>query len=204
MRVSATWPIAVLPLLTIGPTAYEEAVTSTVEGTIYTPNVRMAGAVVYIVPDRNQTSLPPIDHPIIDQVNLRFVPRVTVVVPGTTVEFRNSDPILHNVFHPENPGEGFNLGTYLRTDRRAYTFDELGAHVILCHVHPEMVAYVVVIPTPFYSIVDAAGHFRIDRVPPGRHTLLVWHRSTESFERPIVVREGNVLHLELELSRRER
>lgn len=177
--------------------------TGTVRGRIYAPNVPMTGAVVYLVAERPSSvpRLPPATNPIIDQVNLRFVPRVLVVVPGTTVEFRNSDPILHNVFNPAGPGEGFNLGTYPRTDLRSRTFTEFGAHVILCHVHPEMVAYVVVVPTTYHAVVGRRGRFSIRDVPAGRFTLRVWHRRTMPFERTVEVREDRTLELELELSR---
>ena len=194
---------SILPILVLASVvAHGSPHAATVSGSVYAPNVPMEGAVVYIVPEANQTYAPPTESPVIDQVNLRFVPHVRVVLPGTTVEFRNSDPILHNVFNPGNTGEGFNLGTYPRPDSRTRTFNVLGAHMILCHVHPEMAAYVVVVPTPYHSIVDATGRFRIDNVPPGRHTLHVWHRRTKPFERTVVVPDGSHLDLELELSRR--
>lgn len=200
MRAPSPSILPILALATVMAHGLPQA--TTVGGSVYAPNVPMEGAVVYIVPETNQTYALPTDNPVIDQMNLRFVPRVRVVLPGTTVEFRNSDPILHNIFNPGNPGEGFDLGTYPRNDRRTRTFTTLGAHVILCHIHPEMAAYVVVVPTPYHSIVDAIGRFRIDNVPQGRHTLRVWHRRTKPFERTVVVRDGRHLDLKLELSRR--
>ncbi len=169
----------------------------TVEGTIRILNVRAAGAVVYLIAERHSGYTRAPEPPVIDQLNLRFVPRVLVVLPGTTVEFRNSDPLLHNVFGPGGPGPRFDLGTYPRNERRSHRFDEHGAHVILCHVHPEMVAYVVAVPTPYHAVVDEAGHFRIEEVPAGRYTLRVWQRRIKPFRRSIVVKQGQVLQVEL-------
>jgi len=159
----------------------------------------MAGAVVSLVPDREATFPPPREHPVIDQANLRFVPRLLVVRPGMTVDFRNSDPILHNVFGPPGPGEGFDLGTYPRTHSRSHTFTALGVHAILCNVHPEMVAYVAVVATPYHAVVDTVGRFRIDSVPAGRYSINVWHRHTVPFVQPLELYEASRLDLTLEL-----
>ncbi|MBI4521480.1 MAG: hypothetical protein HY701_11630 [Gemmatimonadetes bacterium] len=171
-----------------------------VEGRVTAVNARVAGSVVFLVPE-NAGPYPPSAPALIDQVNLRFVPRVVVVTPGSTVQFRNSDPILHNVFSPRGPGEGFDLGTYPRGERRARTFTDPGFHVILCHVHPEMAAFVAVVPSPYHAVVDEAGRFRIETVPAGRYTLHVWSRRREPDGLPVVVREGDVLRVEVDLGR---
>lgn len=177
---------------------------ATVSGSVYARNVSMAGAVVSLVPEGEATFPPPREHPVIDQANLRFVPRLLVVLPGTTVDFRNSDPILHNVFGPPGPDEGFDLGTYPRTHLRSHTFTALGAHAILCNVHPEMVAYVVVVATPYHAVVDTSGRFRIDGVPAGRYAINVWHRHTEPFVQLVVLRQASRLDLTLELEASKR
>ena len=173
----------------------------TIAGTVRVPNGRASNAVVYLVSGRDYDVALQVEHPVIDQVSLRFSPSVIVVLPGTAVEFRNSDPVFHNVFSPGRSGEKFDLGRYPRNDSRSHTFRADGAHVILCHIHPEMVAYVVVAPTPYFAIVDGTGRFRIDDVPPGRYTIRVWHRRVRPFEEELVVRDGKHLHLNLVLTR---
>lgn len=169
-----------------------------VEGSIFALDVRLTGAVVYLLAER-VTAFPPPAPALIDQVNLRFVPPVLTVLPGTSVEFRNSDPLLHNVFGAGHPGDAFDLGTYPRGKRRVHTFTRPGPHVILCHVHPEMAAYVVVVPTPYAAVADREGRFLIPDVPRGRYTLRVWHRRTRPYERLVTVAPGERVHLELEL-----
>jgi plastocyanin len=162
---------------------------ATVEGVVRASG-RVTDLVIYLVPATPIEPSAPETSPFIDQVRLQFVPSALAVRPGTNVEFRNSDPILHNVFSPEGPGPGFDLGTYPRTESRSYTFTELGSHVILCHVHPEMYAYVIVVPTLYHAVANEDGSFRIESVSPGRYTLNVVERRQSRFSRNIAL-DGN-------------
>lgn len=163
-----------------------------VEGTVHFSTRPAAGAVVFLEPGVPHSFDYPEQSAIVDQVNLRFVPQVLAVLPGTMVAFPNSDPILHNVFSPGLTGRGFNLGTYPPGEERAYRFDDPGIHVILCHVHPEMVAYVAVVPTPYRAVIDTSGAFEIEGVPPGRYTLRIWRVRRPAVEREVIVTEGGV------------
>ena len=164
--------------------------------------IRAVDAVVYLVPV-DSAPLPPPAQATIDQRELRFVPRVVVVPPGSTVDFLNSDALLHNVFSPPRPGPGFNLGVYPLAEHRSHLFAEEGGHVVLCHVHPEMLAYVVVLPSPYWATADPEGRFRLDSIPPGRYRVQVWHRRLEFPGQDITV-GLTPLRLELLLSPRRR
>jgi plastocyanin len=129
-----------------------------VSGTVTAPAPGMGGVVVYLI--RAGSARVPAIAPLsaqIDQRNLQFVPRVITVSPGSTVSFPNSDPVMHSVFHPSTHAGGFDLGTYPQGERRSFTFDNEGAYVIFCHVHPEMVAYVVVVASPYRAVTDDDG-----------------------------------------------
>jgi len=41
--------------------------------------------------------------------------------------------------------------------------------------HPGASAWVVVPPHPYYTLTDEQGRFRLDDVPAGEYTLVVWH-----------------------------
>jgi plastocyanin len=114
---------------------------------------------------------------LMDQKHLEFVPHVLAVLKGTTVDFLNSDATLHNVFWPNIGGNrklAGNLGTWPQGQHKSFTFDSLGAAPLLCNVHPEMSAYVVVVPTPYFAVTDSAGDYEIKDVPPGQYTLKTW------------------------------
>lgn len=167
-------------------------------------HLRTAGAVVYLVPAEGPIAAAAADTAVLDQRDLRFEPRVLAVKPGTTVEFQNSDPILHNVFSPSGRDGGFDLGTYPRGDQRPHTFTDPGAYIVLCHVHPEMVAYIVVVPTPYYAVADEQSRFRLEGLPPGRYTLAVWHYGAAPLERAVEITPGTVLRVDLGVARARR
>jgi hypothetical protein len=191
-----------LLLATGGFVSQAEAQAGGVEGRMSVERGHPAGTVVFLVPESEVRHNPPLDPVIVDQVDLRFVPQVVAVAPGTTVAFPNSDPILHNVFSPRGPGDGFNLGTYPPSETRSRRFTEPGMHVILCHVHPEMVAYVAVVPTPYHALVDEEGAFAITDVPAGPYSLRVWHGRRPTVEKEVVVPAGQTVRVELVLGAR--
>ena len=108
------------------------------------------------------------------QRNKRFSPHVLVVQAGSMVQFPNEDPFFHNVFSLF-AGKRFDLGLYEAGSSRSVRFDHPGASFLFCNIHPEMTAVIVVVPTPYYGLSDAAGRISIAGVPDGRYQLKVWH-----------------------------
>jgi plastocyanin len=160
----------------------------------------MSGVVVYLVPAAPAAAaLPPLTVQM-DQRDLRFVPPVIAITPGSTVSFSNSDAIMHNVFSPRQRTGGFDLGTYPKSERRSFTFRDESVHVILCHVHPEMVAYVVVVASPYRGVSDAAGQFRIEGVAAGTYRLRTWHRRLQTVERQVIVPANGDVRVDLSLT----
>lgn len=173
----------------------------TVTGVVYVHNAPAEGAVVYLLADEAPPPVPA-SPVVMDQRRLRFVPAALPVLPGRTVAFRNSDPLLHNIFSPDTLGDAFDLGTYPEGESRSHTFRRPGAHLILCHIHPEMEGYVFVLSTSHHSVTDADGRFTLEDVPPGTHLLHAWHRRAEANRRTITVGPHQLLRLELHLARR--
>lgn len=191
-------------LLCVSSVGHLNAQSAAIGGVVTAPGEPTVGAVVFLVP-KEQTGEGYAQQSVtIDQLQLRFVPPLLVVTPGAVVAFQNSDPILHNIFSPQGPGPGFDLGMYPTSESRSHTFDEVGTHVILCNVHPEMVAYVLVVPTTLYAVVGEGGRFSLEDLPAGNYTLKVWHRSAGSLEREILLGDGDFLRLRLQLPTADR
>jgi len=128
-------------------------------------------------------------HVVMDQKNLTFVPGVLAVRRGTVIEFTNSDDVQHNVFTPAAIAGRFNLGTYNRGEARSVPLDQSGEAVVLCNIHMEMEAHIVVLDGPWFATTDRGGAFRIRDVPAGRYTLRVWRRGWLPYTRAVDVGE---------------
>lgn len=125
------------------------------------------------------------------QRDRQFQPRVTVVQKGDVVAFPNADLIVHNVFS-RSPAAEFDLGEYKQGVSRSVRFRKAGSVDIYCNKHPWMVAHVKVLDTPHYALTNAAGEFRIEGVPPGTYTLVVWQPSGEELRSRVSVAPGSV------------
>jgi plastocyanin len=146
-----------------------------------------ADAVVYVAAITGKTFPPPAAHAKIDQVNLVFAPHVLPVLAGTTVDFLNSDKVLHNAFSPDTCAEKFNLGTWPQGQTKSYTFKSECAATVLCKVHPEMEAFVVAVPTPYFAVTKADGSYTIADVPDGAYTVKVWHPKLKAAQKAVTV-----------------
>ncbi len=145
-----------------------------------------ADAVVYIEKVGDKSFPAPKEHPLIDQKGLKFHPHVLPVLAGTTIDFQNSDDVLHNVFSPDACADKMNLGTWPKGQRRSFTFKNPGCQaVLLCNVHPEMEAFVVVCETPYFAVTSDDGTYEIKDVPPGKYTLKIWHEKDKG--QPVTV-----------------
>jgi plastocyanin len=136
---------------------------------------------------------PPADHVSIDQRKMNFNPHVTVVVQGTTVDFVNSDAVGHNVYWPSIGGNkklAHNLGTWPKGEKKSFQFTDLGSATLLCNVHPEMSAFLVVVPTPYFAVTDSDGAYEIKDVPPGTYTLKTWSEDGKVTTQPVTVAAG--------------
>ena len=127
---------------------------------------------------------------LMDQKHVVFIPYVLPVVQGTTVEFHNSDSVDHNVFGVG--ADEFNLGTYGSGASRGATFNKLGEVDILCNVHPEMAAFILVLQNPYFAQPDGSGKFRIADVPEGQYVLKAWHEGKTKKQDVNVPAKGNV------------
>ena len=110
----------------------------------------------------------------IQQRDREFIPYVTIVQSGTTVEFPNRDPVKHHVYS-FSPAKLFEIKLYAGKAARPVTFDKPGEVALGCNIHDWMEAYVLVVNSPYFAKTGSNGKAIIPNVPEGRYRLRVWH-----------------------------
>ena len=197
----------VATMLVLGPSARGATPGEvTIEGTVTVldregkPKSHNDGVIVFLDDvEHPPAATPPGPHAVLRQVDKAFVPSVLPIVVGTTVDFPNNDTVFHNVFSLSKT-QPFDLGIYEQGGSRSVTFDQPGLVKVYCNIHPQMVGHVVVLPTPYFAVTDAAGHFVIRQAPLGRATVRTWYPASRSWpEQTVAVTPQGVHDLQLRL-----
>lgn len=155
--------------------------------------------VVYIDRIEGKTFTPPTDPRVIDQINKAFVPHVLPILVGSRVTFRNGDALLHNVHTVRGRKSLFNLAIPAGGPPLTKAFHEPGEVAVLCNIHPEMAAYIIVLEAPYAAVTDEQGRYEIVGIPEGTYTLKTWHEKLKPVSMTVTVRgeEPVIVHVEL-------
>lgn len=149
-------------------------------------------AVVYIE-KMDRESPAPKYHAVMNQISLTFVPHVLPILKGTPVDFPNSDYIFMT-----------GLGDWPVVKLRSHTFNKLGVAVMICPLHPDMEAFVVVLQNPFFDKTHDDGKFTIEGVPPGEYTLKVWHKKLGADPQKVIVTAGETTTVDFVFNKRKK
>jgi plastocyanin len=131
------------------------------------------------------------------QKDLAFIPALLPVRIGTKVEFPSFDDTYHSIFS-YSPAKRFDLGRYRPDERPIPTqvFDKLGLVTLRCDIHEHMRGLILVLDTPYFVMTDTAGHFRLNGLPAGHHTLKAWIDSRTTREKPVELKNGQTLRVD--------
>jgi plastocyanin len=169
------------------------ALGANVMGTVKVPKGRAPeDAVVFVAPVPGKAFPAPADPVVMDQIRKKFTPHVLLVRKGQRVLFPNSDLVRHNVFSPSTVHR-FNLGIYPPGASKEEVFDASGVVALLCALHPEMSAYIVVTETPWAAHVGADGRYSLSGLPPGRYDLVAWHEGLKEARVSVQLKTDDVV-----------
>jgi plastocyanin len=137
---------------------------------------KLANVYVYVKDGLgNKIYAAPTEPTVLDQKGCRYVPHVLAAMVGQPIEFRNSDPTMHNVHMQPTVGgnQQFDISQPPNggTTRHAFAKPELMIPV-RCNNHPWMEAFLNVAPNPFFAVSGEDGHFAIHGLPPGTYTIV--------------------------------
>lgn len=157
--------------------------------------------IIYFEPNRKALIQPLITPHQIMMRKKEYYPRVSVVTVGSEIQISNHDSIIHNAFSPSKPND-FDLGFYGKSEGKIYRISEPGVVRVFCNVHFHMVAYVLVLETPYFTQPDKNGFYSLDNLPPGDGQLVFWHERTEQIIKKISVPYSRNVDVELEVNKR--
>ncbi len=136
------------------------------------------------------------------QRNKQFVPYVSAVQTGSEVQFPNKDNVKHHIYS-FSPAKKFEFPLYAGTPPEPVVFDKAGLVTLGCNIHDWMVAYILVVPTPWFSVTDVAGELRLQNLPAGTYDVEVWQpRLKNSSSRPrqrVVLKTDASINFQLDL-----
>ncbi|HJU89884.1 MAG TPA: hypothetical protein VJ672_10855 [Gemmatimonadaceae bacterium] len=130
-------------------------------------------------------------------------PRVQATIAGGTLNVLSVDPVEHRTRFVA-PGERavtvitqFDVGQVVpRTD----LLSSPGLLEVRCDLHPWSRAWIHVFDHPYFAEVRSDGVFSLDSVPPGDYRLMYWQERTGVRERPVTVRTGETLRIDIDAS----
>jgi len=133
-----------------------------------------------------------------DQKACVYIPRIVLVPVGGTVDFLNSDRLLHNIHAMPKLNASFNR-TQPRNRTIPVTFDQPEIVEVTCDLHPWMKAWVVVVPHSFYAVTSADGQFAFDNLPTGQYRLRVWHETLGAATSQVTVGDQGAARTTIEM-----
>ena len=144
------------------------------EELMLSPQREIRNAVVWLEnPPANATAPALPQKGEMDQAKCVFVPHIVLVAVGGTVDFLNSDRLLHNIHTTPKVNPSINR-TQPKDRTIPFTFEKPDIVRINCDLHSWMQGWVVVAAHPYYVITGADGQFAFDNLPPGQYKLQVW------------------------------
>jgi len=108
----------------------------------------------------------------LDDHKMTFYPFVSIMTVGGTLTYVNSEPFPDTAFSMSN--EKWDFGMVESKGVRKRKFANAGVYTILCRLHPNQLAYLVVSPSSFVVRANKSGEFVMPNVPAGNYEVVAW------------------------------
>ncbi len=147
-------------------------------------------AIVYLEGKFEKSKLtPPSEAIVMGQKNLMFDPAIIPILVGSKVSFPNYDNTYHNVFSYSST-KSFDLGRYQPNEIPPFKlFDKAGVVRVFCEVHNHMRGIILVLESPYFTVTDDDGNYKLLDVPNGDYTLKAWINEKNILSQKINIKE---------------
>jgi hypothetical protein len=116
----------------------------------------------------------------VDNKDCRYQPRVVLVHTSQQLVIGNPDPIGHNSKGDLFANPSFNelIPSGGSAKIKLFTKSESRPMPLACSIHPWMSGWVLIKDHPYFGVSDANGDLKIEYIPEGTYTFVVWHERT--------------------------
>jgi hypothetical protein len=121
--------------------------------------------------------------PLIRLAGCAFSPRMIVVPVSKRFYILNDDPVVHRVRLTDNHNVSTSYEFPLQGGDKIIKINREGFLAVTCARHPWETATIVIAGHPYYAVTDKTGAFLLEKIPPGRYTLVAWHNGIRA--RPV-------------------
>jgi len=129
-------------------------------------------AVVYALPVSGKAPVAKA-RAVVAQHDKQFVPYVSAIQVGSPVQFPNQDSVKHHLYS-FSPAKKFEVPLYSGTPPNPIVLDRPGVVTLGCNIHDWMIGYILVVPTPWFTVTGADGEAKLHDLPAGMYDLEIW------------------------------
>ncbi|MBM3847805.1 MAG: hypothetical protein FJ405_16165 [Verrucomicrobia bacterium] len=151
---------------------------------------------------------PPTNSVVIDIEGCFFSSYVVAAQVNQPVVFRGQDLGKNVLQAKDQNGVHTLLGIHMGRDRELVVRFQTPSlfQAITSLEHPWMLCYISSLPHPWHSLTDSNGYYRLPKLKPGLHQLMVSHRKAGTLKVQVMAIEHDApsgLHLEMAVPTRE-
>jgi len=133
------------------------------------------GLAIYLLPlDAQQLDFVKPASPVVSQSEKAFLPHISVMEKGMSVNFINEDNITHHIYSVSSKNN-FSFRIKKGDSKSVEQLSSIGKVLMGCNIHDWMSGYILVVDTPLYTKTDQLGEAVIDVPVSGRYQLVIWH-----------------------------
>ncbi len=139
--------------------------------------------------------------PSLDQKGCVFIPHVSMIPQGSSIELLNSDDVMHNLHSWSMKNTAFNEGVAAHGNI-SKTFEFPETVKVTCDVHKWMTSWLIVQANPYYVLTDANGNYKLEGVPAGTYTVQAWQESLGKATQEVTVTAGGEVKADFGLEKK--
>ena len=131
--------------------------------------------VVYLVDIKSGKKMDLPSQPVLDQKGCRYDPHTQVIAKNSSLQVKNSDPILHNIHSYQEGRTILNIAEPKQGMVVEKKMTKVGGESLKCDVHNFMRGGLFVAENPYAAVTDADGKYELKDVPAGTYQIATFH-----------------------------